>query len=175
MSFFNNKRIEQRLCNTEDSKKELMHTFGKFSKYFQNDCYYSELETKMTTPVLSKKVGCYNGSNPKKEVITSSENLQNKTARELLDKPHSSVCYRQHNSSDRANESNTTLHIPTRGNSVKRTVTSSKPGAQSAPGTGSDVKFNSYNRHQMRIKGQGLNEECAPNPVIVGIAVEIVS
>ena len=23
MSFFNNKRIEQRLCNTEDSKKEL--------------------------------------------------------------------------------------------------------------------------------------------------------
>jgi hypothetical protein len=160
MSFYNNKVTKDRMCfNDANEKKELMHSFGKFSKYFQCDKYYTNLNLKGSTPEMSSKMGCYNGSLPKSMVLTSSEFLQNRASRNVMDKPHSGVCSREHNSSDRSNLSNTTLNIPSRGNSLNRTLTSNRPGAQSAPGTGVDIKHNSYFRHIMLMRGKVLNKE----------------
>jgi len=165
MSFYNNNATKYRMCtngsNVPDpaEKAELLHTFGRFSKYFQCDNHYANLETKTTSPEMSNKVGCYNGVNvPPTQVISCSESTQNRVARAILDKPHADVCSRNHNASDRAQASTTTLNVVSRGNSVKNTVTSHRPGAQSAPGTGSDVKYNSYYRHNMRMRGQLLNK-----------------
>ena len=157
MSFYNNKGVSKRLCGDNEEKKELKHMFGKFSKYFQSDCYYAELNTPITTPCLSSKPGCYYKTNPLSVVLSSSEHNEIKAARSILDRPHENVCTRTHNGSDRILESNTTLSVPTRGNSTKRTITANRPGAQSAPGNGCDVKYNSYHRHQMRMRGMLIN------------------
>ena len=61
--------------------------------------------------------------------------------------------------------------VPTRGNSVRSTVTSLRPGAMQSGGSGVDVKHNSYNRYLNRIKGQTLRGQwsdeikppCAPS------------
>ena len=58
-------------------------------------------------------------------------------------------------SSDRAlpaGSKNSAKNVPTRGNSTKRTITSSKPGAQHPGGHGVDVKHNSYARHHARLR-----------------------
>jgi hypothetical protein len=165
MSFYNNKSTKYRMCTdgagTPDPAEvaELLHSFGRFSKYFQCDNYYANLNTPSTTPEMSKKVGCYNGVSTLGRVISCSESTQNRAAMTVLDKPRSGVCSRTHDASDRAQESITTLNVVSRGNSVKNTVTSHRPGAQSAPGTGVDVKHNSYNRHTMRMRGQLLNKQ----------------
>lgn len=61
--------------------------------------------------------------------------------------------------------------VPTRGNSLRSTVTSLRPGAMQSGGSGVDVKHNSYNRYLNRIKGQTLRGQwsdeikppCAPS------------
>lgn len=48
---------------------------------------------------------------------------------------------------------------PTRGNSLKSTLTSLKPGACAPGGTGVDIKHNSYARYLGRIKAGNLKTE----------------
>jgi hypothetical protein len=168
MSFYNNKVTKYRMCpENAEEKKELTHMFGKFSKYFQCDSHYDNLQVKTTTPVLSSKVGCYNGVDPNKKVLSSSELTQNRVSKSVLDKPHANVCSRVNNASDRALSSTTTLDIPSHGNSVKRTLTSHRPGAQSGKGEGVDIKHNSYYRHNMRVRGQILTDEMCPDTNLV--------
>ena len=46
-------------------------------------------------------------------------------------------------------------NVPSRGNSTKYSITRHRPGAQSAPGSGVDVKHGSYHRYLERLKGKG--------------------
>jgi len=62
--------------------------------------------------------------------------------------------------SDRENPSYQQTYVPTRGgsaggNSLKSTLTSCRPGAQSPGGKGCDIKHNSYDRYLNKLKGQG--------------------
>ena len=62
--------------------------------------------------------------------------------------------------SDRARSSVVSrINIPSRGNSLRTTKTSLRPGALAPGGTGVDVKHNSYARYLARIKGSGLLKE----------------
>ena len=63
--------------------------------------------------------------------------------------------------SDRPNPSIQKTYVPTKGgnigsNSVKHTVTASRPGAQSPGGVGCDIKHNSYDRYLNRLKGKSV-------------------
>jgi len=55
-------------------------------------------------------------------------------------------------SSDQLQAAVQTAYHPTRGNSAKATLTSSKPGSAAPAGTGVDIKHNSYNRYLNRLK-----------------------
>jgi hypothetical protein len=46
-------------------------------------------------------------------------------------------------------------NVPSHGNSTKYSITRARPGAQSAPGVGVDVKHGSYHRYLERLKGKG--------------------
>ncbi len=62
--------------------------------------------------------------------------------------------------SDRAQPSVVSrINVPSRGNSLRTTKTSLRPGALAPGGTGVDVKHNSYARYLARIKGSGLLKE----------------
>ena len=56
--------------------------------------------------------------------------------------------------SDRANPHVVNRNVPSRGNSTKYSLTRHRPGAQSAPGAGVDVKHGSYDRYLARLKGK---------------------
>jgi hypothetical protein len=63
--------------------------------------------------------------------------------------------------SDRAVPSQTVRNVPSHGNSTRRTLTSSRPGAQCAGGAsaaGVDVKHNSYERYLLRKKGGAVRQ-----------------
>jgi hypothetical protein len=62
-------------------------------------------------------------------------------------------------SSDQLVESQQTAYHPTRGNSTKRTLTSSKPGSAAPGGKGVDIKYNSYARYLNRLKGGTLVQQ----------------
>ena len=57
--------------------------------------------------------------------------------------------------SDRAVPGIVKRNVPSRGNSTKYSITRERPGAQSAPGVGVDVKHGSYHRYLERLKGKG--------------------
>ena len=48
-------------------------------------------------------------------------------------------------------------NVPSRGNSTRTTLTRHRPGASSAPGTGVDVKHNSYERYLLKRKNKNLS------------------
>ena len=54
-------------------------------------------------------------------------------------------------SSDRAKPHVVVRNVPSRGNSTKYSLTRHRPGAQSAPGAGVDVKHGSYDRYLARL------------------------
>lgn len=57
--------------------------------------------------------------------------------------------------SDRAVPGVVKRNVPSHGNSTKSSITRNRPGAQSAPGIGVDVKHGSYHRYLERLKGKG--------------------
>ena len=57
--------------------------------------------------------------------------------------------------SDRAVPGVVKHNVPSRGNSTKYSITRERPGSQSAPGKGVDVKHGSYHRYLERLKGKG--------------------
>ena len=58
-----------------------------------------------------------------------------------------------------------TAIIPTRGNSVKRTQTSLRPGALGPGGIGVDIKHNSYARYLAKKKGGAILGEKTPDTI----------
>lgn len=58
--------------------------------------------------------------------------------------------------SDRAVPSVPISYVPTRGNSLKSSLTSNRPGGSAAGGIGVDVKHDSYARYLARKKGKNI-------------------
>lgn len=54
-------------------------------------------------------------------------------------------------------------NVPSHGCSTKSSITRERPGAQSAPGSGVDVKHGSYHRYLERLKGKGPARTQLPN------------
>ena len=50
-------------------------------------------------------------------------------------------------------------HVPTRGSSVKSSITRARPGSLSAKGSGVDIKHGSYARYLEKLKGYPFNSE----------------
>ena len=66
-------------------------------------------------------------------------------------------------SSDQLQAAVQTAYHPTRGNSTKATLTSSKPGSAAPGGTGVDIKHNSYDRYLNRLKaGKFISQTTNP-------------
>ena len=67
--------------------------------------------------------------------------------------------YYLRNQSDRNQISyNTNNNVVTRGNSVKRSITSNRPGSMAPGGYGVDVKHGSYSRYLGKIKANNIKE-----------------
>ena len=66
--------------------------------------------------------------------------------------------------SDRAVPGIVKRNVPSRGNSTKYSITRERPGSQSAPGAGVDVKHGSYHRYLERLKGKGPARTQPPAP-----------
>ena len=81
------------------------------------------------------------------------------------------VNWRQSSDRNRPSVVPTTSVVPTRGNSLRSTITRLRPGAMQSGGSGVDVKHNSYHRYLNRLKGQTLRGQwlnevkppCAPS------------
>jgi len=72
---------------------------------------------------------------------------------DYLDSPENSTIYPFKNMSDRRNAHFTkNNNVPTRGNSVRSSVTSNKPGSMVPGGKGVDVKHGSYARYLGKLK-----------------------
>jgi hypothetical protein len=71
-------------------------------------------------------------------------------------------------SSDRRVAGIVTKNVPSRGDSTRSTKTSLKPGGASAPGTGVDVKHNSYARYLARRKSSVLRTTAEVTPALKG-------
>ena len=68
--------------------------------------------------------------------------------------------YPYHNLSDRvqaANQKNN--NVPTRGNSLRSSITSNRPGSMTPGGSGVDVKHGSYARHLAKIKSKNIHTD----------------
>lgn len=53
-------------------------------------------------------------------------------------------------------------HVPTRGSSVKSSITRARPGSLSAKGSGVDIKHGSYARYLEKLKGKTLSSKNTP-------------
>lgn len=74
-------------------------------------------------------------------------------------------CTNWNQRSDRQNPSLQTAYHPTRGNSLRSTLTSNKPGACAPGGAGCDIKHDSYARYLNRKKAGNLRTQ-TPNITI---------
>ena len=68
-------------------------------------------------------------------------------------------------SSDRNKPSFQKTVVPSRGNSIRSSITRHRPGANSPGGKGVDIKHNSYDRHLKRIKSNLVRSQNATNLV----------
>ena len=65
--------------------------------------------------------------------------------------------YPYHNLSDRVLPANRKYNnVPTRGNSLRSSITSNRPGSMTPGGSGVDVKYGSYARHLAKIKSKNI-------------------
>jgi len=62
----------------------------------------------------------------------------------------------QNQSSDRNRFHIQTAYVPTRGNSVRSSITRARPGSLAPGGVGVDIKHNSYDRYLARLKATNL-------------------
>tara|TARA_B100001093_G_scaffold450603_1_gene457504 strand:+ start:1075 stop:1629 length:555 start_codon:yes stop_codon:yes gene_type:complete len=90
--------------------------------------------------------------------VSQSEYIMNKAGLSVYKRPF--YIYGQgelnwNQMSDRPLPSQVKRNVPSRGNSTKSSVTRNRPGSQSAPGKGVDVKHGSYERYLARLKGKG--------------------
>jgi len=93
--------------------------------------------------------------------VSASEYTMNKGALEVgNDNINARTAISNNQASDRVSNSVVSrINVPTRGNSLKTTKTSLRPGALAPGGKGVDIKHNSYDRYLARIKGRSVLKE----------------
>ena len=105
--------------------------------------------------------------------VPASEYTMNKGALEVgNDNQNTRTATSNNQASDRGLASVVSrINVPTRGNSLRTTKTSLRPGALAPGGTGVDIKHNSYDRYLARIKGSGNLKEGSTCETVVSKAV----
>ena len=88
--------------------------------------------------------------------VPESEYAMNLGALNVYQRPSTThACVNWNQMSDRRNAHTiVNNNVPTRGNSTKSSITRMRPGSTSAPGSGVDVKHDSYARYLARLKGK---------------------
>lgn len=163
-----------------DTSGELFNMFGEFSKYFickehapndyKESAYYDESKmikqphcakcnylpplnfnnietnTANNTKIIQKKV--------RQDSSSRTDVMKTRTAK---DKNNCNPNWSWNNQSSSAMASIIAgNNVPSRGNSVRTTLTRHRPGAASADGKGVDIKHNSYDRYLLRKKYKSL-------------------
>ena len=95
--------------------------------------------------------------------VAQSQYLDSISALNVYSPPTLSTWVNWNQMSDRPVPSIVKRNVPSRGNSTKSSITRERPGAQSAPGSGVDVKHGSYHRYLERLKGKGPLRTQPPN------------
>tara|TARA_B100000035_G_scaffold41284_1_gene31012 strand:+ start:1289 stop:1786 length:498 start_codon:yes stop_codon:yes gene_type:complete len=140
--------------------------FGRFSKYYQ--C----ARTEPLPPPPSRCNRCDNLSNDsvlnvfKLKKINKENHIASSLQNEFIKlqkgyELNSNNCKPNHNSSDRILSSVLkNNNIPSRGNSLKSTITKNRPGAMQYSGNGVDIKHNHYERYLLKKKGNIMSKRC---------------
>lgn len=87
--------------------------------------------------------------------VAQSQYLDSISSLSVYTPPTLNINVNWNQSSDRAVPGIVKRNVPSRGNSTKYSITRERPGSQSAPGAGVDVKHGSYHRYLERLKGKG--------------------
>jgi len=87
--------------------------------------------------------------------VAQSQYLDSISSLSVYTPPTLNIKVNWNQSSDRAVPGIVKRNVPSRGNSTKYSITRERPGSQSAPGAGVDVKHGSYHRYLERLKGKG--------------------
>lgn len=95
--------------------------------------------------------------------VDQSQYLDSISSLNVYTQPTLSIGVNWNQMSDRAIPSVVKRNVPSRGSSTKSSITRERPGAQSAPGVGVDVKHGSYHRYLERLKGKGPSRTQSPN------------
>ena len=95
--------------------------------------------------------------------VDQSQYLDSISSLSVYKRPTLSIGVNWNQMSDRPVPSVVKRNVPSRGNSTKSSITRERPGAQSAPGIGVDVKHGSYHRYLERLKGKGPSRTQPPN------------
>jgi hypothetical protein len=157
-----------------DTSANLFEEFGHFSKYFICKEHAPDTYTESTHYIADNMIKqphcptCNNitttlGDHTEKIILrkvrqASSSRTDVMKTRSAKDK---NACnpsnWSWHNQSSSVMASIMVKNVPSRGNSTKSTITRHRPGASSAPGTGVDVKHNSYERYLLKRKNKNLS------------------
>ena len=101
--------------------------------------------------------------------VSESEYIMNKASLSVQHNSRDANNLNWNTQSDRLLKSNTLKNIsqvPSRGNSLKTTKTSLRPGALRPTGYGVDIKHNSYDRYLARKKSQYIKTENKNNNIV---------
>jgi len=156
-----------------DTSANLFEMFGKFSKYFV--CQEHLQNTYQDSPDYVANPGCLKCGyvfydNDGFFIPTNMENNSNIINRQVRQQSSTrtnilktriardkSACRPWNNRSSSVMASIiSNNNVPSRGNSVRTTLTRHRPGASSAPGKGVDVKHGSYERYLLKKKYNNL-------------------
>lgn len=86
--------------------------------------------------------------------VEQSQYLDSISSLNVYTPPTLSIGVNWNQMSDRAVPGIVKRNVPSRGSSTKSSITRERPGSQSAPGRGVDVKHGSYHRYLERLKGK---------------------
>jgi hypothetical protein len=156
-----------------DTSANLFEEFGHFSKYFickehAPDTYIESAHYNADNMIkqphcptcnnITTTLGDHTEKILQKQVRQSSSSRTDvMKTRSAKDKNACNPKWSWHNQSSSVMASIMVKNVPSRGNSTKSTITRHRPGASSAPGTGVDVKHNSYERYLLKRKNKNLS------------------
>ena len=126
------------------------------------NCSSCQSDTKCSTVITQKRI--WNQVRIPSSLYLMNVGSLTSAAERLQNGP----CVNWNQRSDRQNASIQTAYHPTRGNSLRSTLTSNKPGACAPGGRGVDIKHDSYARYLNRkkagyLKTQNTNIATTPN------------
>jgi hypothetical protein len=147
--------FSNRVC---DVSGELLHSFGRFSKYFTRCNNNVEPEKAPKCPIVENKASSLASMEIREKHINKQVYLPTSlyiNHKKKINCPLSeNMCNRWNQSSDQKAPASSNRIVPRVTNTRQRTRTSNLPGATSSRDVGVDIKHNSYDRVLLRKKAE---------------------